>query len=411
MKNYVKAVVSFLFLMVAVAVVPVTSQAAVSAPTNVRQTGAGTGSVEVSWQAVPDAESYFVQWSLDGVTWGKSGEWETSASCDLYSLSAGSTYYVRVGSSEQGWLEAEIEDVAPSAWSAPIEVVTIPDYSEITNVNVNVGAATPNSLPFTWTACPGATYYNLYNGRTNEFIATSAVPSFTWTGLMPGTGYYLDIQPVKVSTTGYEAKTTATYSRKSSSIFYTRPDTPATPTVGEFRIGNAWTNIKQADFVVNKPTSYDGYELEVYMVKGNKKAFTTESSSSAMSVKNNTAYRYRCRYYNVYEGQRIYGGWSGYRYFWFHSVNGKRKKGNRISLSWGKVTNAKNYTISISTSKTGGYKKVKTVSAKTTKLTIRKCGKKKISRKKKYYVRVVAKAKDGKKVISSDVNWQGETLG
>lgn len=410
MKNYVKAVVSFLFLMVVVAVMPVTSQAAVPAPTNLRQTGAGTSSVEVSWQAVPDANSYFTQWSLDGKTWGASADQSSSPVNDVYNLSAGSTYYVRVGACEGGWL-SDVGDVEPAAWSAPIEVVTVPDYSQITKVDVNVGAATSNSLPFTWTACPGATYYNLYNGRTDEFIATSPVPSFTWAGLMPGTGYYLDIQPVKVSTTGFEAKSTATYSRKSSSIFYTRPETPATPSVGEFHVGNAWTNLKLADFTVNKPNIYDGYELEVYTVKGSKKAFTTESSASSMSVKKNTAYKFRCRYFNVYEGQRINGGWSGYRYFWFHSVTGKRKNGNRISLSWGKVTNAKNYTIYISTSSTGGYKKVKTVGAKTTKLTIRKCGKKKINRRTKYYVRVVAKAKDGKKVISSDVNWSGETLG
>lgn len=407
MKNYVKAVVSFLFLMVVVAVVPVTSQAAVPAPTNVRQTDGDRSSVEVSWQAIPDADTYFTQWSLDGKTWGSSAEQSSSPKDTLYNLSAGSTYYVRVGACEGGW-SSDVSDVAPGAWSAPIEVVTAPDYSQIATVDVNVGAATQNALPFAWTACPGATYYNLYNGRTDEFIGTSPVPSFTWAGLMPGTGYYIKIQPVKVSSSGFEAKTSG---YKSSDYFYTRPETPVTPTVGEFHVGNAWTNIKLVDFVVNKPTIYDGYELEVYTVKGNKKAYATESSLGSMSVKKNTAYKFRCRYYNKYDDQRIYGGWSGYRYFWFHSVNGTRKNGTRINLSWGKVTNAKNYTIYISTSKTGGFKKVKTVGAKTTKITIRKYGKKKINRRTKYYVKVVAKAKDGKKVISSDVNWQGETLG
>lgn len=410
MKNYVKAVVSFVFLTMAVAMFPVMSQAAVTAPTNLRQTNAGTGSVEVSWQAVPDAERYWVQWSLDGVTWGTKGEETTSADETLYSLSAGSTYYVRVGASEGGWL-SDITDVPANAWSAPIEVVTVPDYTHITNVNVNIGAVTSNSLPFTWTACPGASFYNVYNESTNELIGTTAVPAFTWNGLIPGSSYRIDIQPVRVSSLGYEAKSSATYSRKTSPLFYTRPEKPVTPTVGAFGLGSTYYNINKAYFAASVPTGYAGYEIEVYTVKGNKMALTTSSTLSGLEVKRNTAYKYRCRFYNNYEGERIYGDWSGYRYFWFHSVKGQRVNGKKIKLSWGKVTNAKNYTIYISTSSTGGYKKVKTVKAKTTKLTITKCGKKKINRKKKYYVKIVAKAKDGKKVISSDVNWSGETLG
>lgn len=38
MKNYLKTIVTFIFLMAAVAFVPTTSEAALNAPTNLRQT-------------------------------------------------------------------------------------------------------------------------------------------------------------------------------------------------------------------------------------------------------------------------------------------------------------------------------------------------------------------------------------
>ncbi len=77
-------------------------------------------------------------------------------------------------------------------------------------------------------------------------------------------------------------------------------------------------------------------------------------------------------------------------------------------MSWKKVANAKNYTVSISTKEKGGYKKVKTLSSKSTSLTIRKCGKSKIKKNKTYYVKVVANLKDGKKSVKSDTYYVGK---
>ena len=73
MKNYVKAIVTFIFMMAAVAFVPTTSDAALSAPQNVRQTGASTSSVDFTWDTVINAKDYYTSYS-DGMTWSASGE-------------------------------------------------------------------------------------------------------------------------------------------------------------------------------------------------------------------------------------------------------------------------------------------------------------------------------------------------
>lgn len=143
-------------------------------------------------------------------------------------------------------------------------------------------------------------------------------------------------------------------------------------------------------------------------VKGNKKVFTaTKNGLNRFVASRNTAYKYRCRFYATYGEEKIYGDWSGYRYFLYQTVSGKRS-GSRIKMSWKKVANAKSYTVSISTKEKGGYKKVKTLGKKSTSLTITKFGKKKINKKKTYYVKVVANLKDGAKSVKSDTYYVGK---
>ena len=69
MKNYVKAVVTFVFLMVAVAFVPSVADAEVGVPGNLRQTGADIDSINFTWDAVPNADNYETSWSTDGMNW------------------------------------------------------------------------------------------------------------------------------------------------------------------------------------------------------------------------------------------------------------------------------------------------------------------------------------------------------
>ncbi len=401
MKNYIKAMVTFVFLLAAAAVMPNTASAAeLAAPTGIRQTGATANEVKIVWDAVPGASRYYWSWSANGVSgWSDNmADWSTSPEDIIYRLSAGSTYYVRVRSA--GTKDFMVYE--ENEWSQPIQVVTAPAAAQMGALTV--AEATATSLTITWAPCPGATSYNVYDGTTNVLLGTVTNSTFVRNGLAPGNAYSTKVIPVRTSDTGYAAYD----SYRILSNVYTKPNTPVTPSTANFGLTSMYYNINVAYFGATDPSrSANGYEIEVYTMKGNKKVFTATSSSNRFSVKRNTAYKYRCRFYATYGNERIYGGWSGYRYFVYQTVSGK-KYSNRIKLGWKKVANAKSYTVSISTKEKGGYKKVKTLSSKSTSLTIRKCGKSKIKKNRTYYIRVVANLKDGKKSVKSDSYYVGK---
>ncbi len=340
-----------------------------------------------------------ISWSLDGSAWSDSGyDWCKSPEDIIYNLSAGSTYYVRVRAADT----SDWANYVYSEWSRPIQVATAPDAAQMGQLTL--AEATASSLTITWAPCPGATSYNVYDGSTNVLLGTVTNSTFVRNSLAPGNAYSIKVVPVRTTEAGYAAFD----SYRILSNVYTKPNKPVKPSTANFGLSSIYYNINVAYFGATDPSkSANGYEIEVYTMKGNKKVFTATSSNNRFSVKRNTAYKYRCRFYATYGNEKIYGDWSGYRYFVYQTVSGK-KYSNRIKMSWKKVANAKNYTVSISTKEKGGYKKVKTLSSKSTSLTIRKCGKSKIKKNKTYYVKVVANLKDGKKSVKSDTYYVGK---
>lgn len=414
MKNYIKAIVTFVFLVTAVAFMPNTASAAsnvndvtdvigkqLAAPTGVHQTGAKKDQVDIAWNAVPGADRYYWSWSLDGVSGWSDGkyDWEISPRDTIYNLNAGSTYYVRVRAADTtDWANYEY-----SEWSQPIQVVTAPDAAQMGELTL--AEATTTSLTITWAPCPGATSYQIFDESTKALLATVTDSTYVRSGLAPENAYATRVVPVRTSDTGYAAFS----SSRILSNACTRPNKPVTPSTANFGLSNIYYNINVAYFGATDPSkSANGYEIEVYTLKGNKKVFTASGNNNRFTVKRNTAYKYRCRFYTTYGNERIYGDWSGNRYFVYQTVSGT-KYSNRIKVAWKKVSGAKSYTVSVSTKEKGGYKKVKTLSSKSTSLTIRKFGKNKIKKGKTYYVKVVANLKDGGRSVKSDVNYIGKT--
>ncbi len=401
MKNFVKVMAAFAFLFVAAAVVPNTASAAdLAAPTGVRQVGATNDIVSLAWEAVPGADRYYWSWSKDGVSGWSNGQydWNVSPEDSVYNLSSGSTYYFRVRAADtSNWANYEYGD-----WSQPIQIVTAPDTAQMGSLTL--AAATDSSLTITWTSCPGATSYQIYDGATDTLIDTVTDCSYVKGGLAPNNAYSFKVLPVRTSETGYVAADRV----QTISRIYTKPSKPVTPSTANFGLSSIYYNINVAYFSAKDPTGEaKGYELEVYTTKG-KKVFTGGNNSlNRFTVKRNTTYKYRCRFFTTYGAEKIYGDWSANRYFVYQTVSGKRS-GSRIKLSWNKVPIAKSYTVYISTKEKSGYKKVKTLSKKSTSLTIRKCGKKKINKKKIYYVKVVANLKDGAKSVKNDTFYVGK---
>lgn len=405
MKNYLKATVSLLFLVTAITFLPSVAKAAsLSAPTGLRQTDASKTSVSLSWEAQVNAEKYYWSWSKDKVNWSTPGssDYSYNPKDTIYSLSSGSTYYVRV----QCWAEGDSwssDDDLYSSWSDPIEVVTSPDANTMTDITKT--DATPSSIALQWTPCLGATSYNVYDYDSEVLLGSTAATNFTVGNRSANSKFSVKIVPVRTSATGFAASSTYAYKFN----FYTKPNTPVTPSTVNFGLDSVYYSLNKVYFAAtDKSGTAEGYELCAYTVKGNKLAFTTNNSYNALIVKRNVPYKYRVRYFVTYDGQKIYGGWSPYRYFCFPQVSGK-KYSNKIRMSWKKFSGVTGYTVYISTRNNGGFKKVKSLSAKSKGITIRKCGKSKIKRYKSYYVKVVANFKDGKKKVKNDVVYLGNS--
>lgn len=408
MKNYVKAIVTFVFLMAAVAFVPTTSNAALNAPTNLTQTGATDGSVKFSWGAVVNAEDYYYSWS-DGLNWSEPKRvWSYDNEYSLYSLTAGSTYYVRV-------YAADANDNL-SAPSQTLEVVTAPSISTI---NTTVTAVTENAISFSWTPAAGATSYDITSRYDNIIPNMSvATTSATVGNLAPATWYGFGVVPCRTSSSGYKATgstVNVTYTQTAGTSLPTGNTgsvltAPATPSTANFGIYTGNISASTVTIQASDPNrAANGYEIEVRNLKGKLVKTISSSSTYTTSIKfgKNTPYKYRIRLYATNGVQKLYSGWSGYRYFWLQNVTGKkhysfRSKYAKIKLNWKKMSAAKGYTISMATSRDGKYKKVKTLGKNAKSVTLTKFGKKKLDKYKTYYIKVTAKVKDGKKTLKND---------
>ncbi len=404
MKNYVKALAAFVFVLAAMMFVPVTSQAELKAPTGLKQTKATRTSAAFSWDAVPGADGYYVAASTDGEKYSLIKDAAFSPSYEVTNLSAGQSVYIKVVAV---YVDRDTEEIEMSDLSEALEVVTSPDAAAM---KVDCTERTLNTLTFTWNACAGATSYVVYDYSNKQVLTTvpATTTSYTRTGLVPGSSYGIVVEPVRTSASGFAASTNV------SGLYdvYTNKSAPAKPSTSDFFVSVPSTSSKAASFLaVDVSRQAAGYEVEVYKVKGGKKVATLSASNgvrtNSMSFSKNTPYKYRVRYYVVNDGKNTYGEWSGYRYFYRQSVSGKKKwstasKNAKVTLKWSKVTGATGYTVSVSTSKNGKYKKVKTLGKNSKGFTITKIGKKKLQKNKSYYIKVEPKLKDGKTSIKND---------
>jgi hypothetical protein len=395
MKNYLKTIVTFIFLMAAVAFVPTTSEAALSTPSNLKQIDATDGSVQFSWEAVPGATRYYTSWGDSSGNWS-TPEYSYDVKELITKLSAGRTYYVKV--------YAVDKDGNRSPESTPFEVVTAPDSTE---VKTTVTGVSNNAISFSWTPAAGATSYDIIS-RYDNIIPNLSVtePAATVTNLLPSTWYGFNVVACRTSSSGYKAY------QGNTSVDYTQTlaGVPATPSTANFAISSGSAAAGTVTFFVSNPTTtYNGYELEVRNLKGKliKTISSTSSYSASTKFGKNTPYKYRIRLFVTNGTSKLYSGWSGYRYFWISNVTGKkhyslRSSNAKIKLKWAKVSGTKGYNVLMSTSRDGKYKKVKSLSKKAKSVTLTKFGKKRLNKYKTYYIKVVAKIKVGKKTVSND---------
>ena len=395
MKNTVKALLMVFAVAFGVLIFSGTSKAA-AWNANLRQTDATMSSVSLAWEAYIGTEvRYQVEVSNDGKTFSPLTNYVTSVTSErLSGLSSGSTYYVQVVAYTD-WYGAKTQ----AAVSSVIQVSTVPDVAKVEGLTQT--GATVDSISMKWNAVSGATAYSVYryNGYGNyTLIGSTTGTTYTVKGLTASQ----EIQYFVIAT----VKTATGITGQSS--LYTRVYMHTVPAkVSYVSMTNYWEYIQEAKYEWNSVNYANGYQFQLLNYKG-KSLLSKETTGSYIYVKpfkKGVFTKARVRAYIIVNNQKIYGAWSDSSYnASSKKISAKRSKnGKKITVKWKKISGATGYKVLISTKSDSGFKKVKTLGKKKTSITITKCGKKKLKKGKKYYIRIQYLIKEGKKTVTSNI--------
>lgn len=399
-----KRVLMTLALVFTMTLVCGTQAKAATAPgqvTGVKQTDAGTSSVEVVWTALLESENYrvLVATSANGnyvckdkATYGNSAY--------ISGLSAGTSYWVKV----QAYVEDEDYNEIYGAMSQPIEVVTIPNSDTISLKHTK---STYTSIKFNWSAVPGANTYCVEYWRTGESSSTNrqivtSGTSIELKNLSKNTEYSVNICP----------------GRKTANDSYVEYDSwgktvdriPVRPSkVSGLEVTHYWNSLAEMAVECDENKVADGYEWECYTAYKNRDTKIKSKSSSynyayleKATLKKHYFFKVRVRAYCVdSNGNKYRSPWSSWKYVCQQpDVKSIKNSSKGQTISWDTIKGADRYALYMSTKKDSGYKKVATT--KSTKKLITKFNKKKLKSGKKYYYYVVAYNKVGKKYYSGE---------
>ena len=285
------------------------------------------------------------------------------------------------------------------------------------NCKVNFNSFTDNSITISWT--PPAIQNDIYSYSSYKYnikkyyveiddniVYDNVSPSATGvvlSGMGKGWAKYVYVKCVYIETYTNSSGNVSTneYTRTIGSVkCNTTPDNITTKAVSP---SNASIYLRVA-----LPANASGFEYQICRADNNKVVKKgTGYSSANVDLKYNLGYKYRVRSYytNNSTNKTYYGAWSGYGFFAMPKIvfsTGSGIRGVQIKLP--KTKGIKGYIISVSKNRDTGYKKTTTVSTtgKKKTVTIRKMGKKKLKSRTSYYIRVIPRIKNGKKVAKSE---------
>ena len=358
--------------------------------TGLKQEKASTTTVSIAWDNYLGTNvKSIIETSSDNQTFTRTDS--SYSASDLLYVKALKPVYVRVKA------VSTTSENTVYAISDSIQVASVPaDVKDLRQTT-----ATTSSITISWTASEGATSYEIVRFVNNNEYVVGSTTSTTYTvdgfnnKLKNDT--YVGVRPVR-TVNGFSAKTTGFYNTEYLSPYKINlvPEK-----VQGLAITNYYNSLKEVTFGFTQPEYHDGYVYELYTYKKKKVSSGNLSSISYNTLKNikNQFYKLRVRAYVTIDNKNYYGAWSDYTVFALQPKVGLKKSGKKLKITWKKVSGAKNYTVYMSTSKTGGYKKLTTTKKRA--YTAKKFKKKKLNKKKTYYVYVVANRKEGKKTYKS----------
>lgn len=377
-----------------------TGKAATTWNAGLKQTNYAGTSVNVSWNPLLMTGVYYT--TVIGFSPTSLTKEESAYGTSEYigGLSEGGVYYVQVRAYSDSARYKKPETLV--AYSEVIQVATSPSAP----TGLMQTGATTNSITMKWNPVPGATGYTIcrYNNTGYTPIATTAATSCTVKGL--GASQKIDYV-VRANVT-----TSSGFTSQSSNSNYVYMCTVPSK-VAYISMTNYDDLLQEAKYEWNSVNNASGYQFQLQTYKG-KNLLTKDTGSSFAAnyiyvkpFKKGIFTKARARAYIIINNKKIYGAWSNLNYNASAKKVTLRRKGNKIKVTWKKISGAAGYTVMISTKSGSGFKKVKTLGKKSTSITIKKCGKKKLKKNKRYYIRVKYLTKVGKKKVASGVMGTG----
>lgn len=258
----------------------------------------------VSWDAVEDADQYYIQKSVSGGSWQSAGS-TSQTSYKLLSLNSGTDYLVRVSSAKFVGGISYISD-----YSDAFSFVT----KEILVTSVPTGLSTVSgqtSIQFSWSIVPEADfYYYQYSLNGVHWVSESGLRSDTnsvvVSGLVANTRYYFRVCSVRVADDGVEFR--SNFSDRITAL----TNTVGTPSIPFNFVGEALdtTSIRLSwDSVFN----VDGYEYQCSLDVqswGVPPVDVQGVSTDVLDLVEDTIYYFRIRSYRGSGSNRVYSAYS-----------------------------------------------------------------------------------------------------
>jgi fibronectin type 3 domain-containing protein len=239
---------------------------------------ATTSSINISWTAVSNTDSYRIYRSdaADG-TYSEIGASDTASYTDT-GLSTDTIYYYKVRAVNV-WGESEQSTYIPAATRLP------------SPSGLSAGTVTTSSISISWTAVSNADTYKIYRSNaaagTYSAVGTSGTASYTDTGLSPGTTYYYKVSAVNA----WGESEQSTYIPAATRL--PPPSDLSAGTVTTSGVSISWTAVSNADsYKIYRSDATDGTYSEV--------GTSNTASYEDLGLLPDTSYYYKVSAINVW---------------------------------------------------------------------------------------------------------------
>lgn len=379
-KYSIRALITVAVAVIMMMAMSITSFAAVSKVTGLKQTGATISSATITWNADSSAYKYNIYIS-DSKTGAYTGVgYSRTTQYTVTGLHSGTAYYVKVSAVATNGKEAEK--------SVAFQIITAPD--NINSATISQNAATSSSIGYKWDAVKGVSGYMVYEGSKKlKTVTTASVVLNSEKGKI----HTYSIYPYKKSYSGFVAKGNVIDVKG-----YALPgkmEKLAVESAGT-ATWNPETNEVRVSWKVpaGNETVIAGYQLEVYSLSGKSKlaSYTVNAGDRHYkdfiidSVKNK-GFQVRVRAYVLIDYKKYYCEWSSKKVVVPPAICNKKvffPSSGKMKFSWKAVPGATKYHIYAVDGQTSSYnidksdlKKIATVRKDTTSYTLNSLKRKK----------------------------------